>query len=359
MAACTNKAGARDDAAWRRVVRLFLSVFVGALALVYLFILLVDPYDLVPFSLPMERPLVSGSQRYAYPQVMRSRRYDALIIGTSTSRLIDPQALNGPFKAHFANMAMNAGTAWEQWTAFEYFRRVAGAPKVLIVAGDGAWCEPNADTHRVTSHGFPEWLYDDSRLNDFVKMFSSDTVEVAARLIGYHLGWYRARSRYDGFEVFTPPENEYDLVRARRGIWRGGEPRALPDLPPPQLSEAERRALKFPALDWMQQMFTELPQATRKVVAFMPVHVTAQAWPGTRAAAVEAECKARIAAVARRHGATMIDWRIASPITREDSNYWDSLHYRLAVAQRVARELVAAVVEGAESPDGDYRLVVK
>src|SRR4051794_4702311 len=127
------KDDAKDAAAWRRVVRLFVSVFVGALAIIALFILLVDPYELVPFSLPMERPLVSGSQRYAYPQVMRSRRYDAIIIGTSTSRLIDPQALDGPFNARFANMAMNAGTAWEQWTAFEYFRRVAGPPKVLIV----------------------------------------------------------------------------------------------------------------------------------------------------------------------------------------------------------------------------------
>ena len=63
MAPGSNKAGAKHDAAWRRAVRLFVAVFVGALALVYLFILLVDPYDLVPFSLPMERPLVSGSQR--------------------------------------------------------------------------------------------------------------------------------------------------------------------------------------------------------------------------------------------------------------------------------------------------------
>ena len=47
----------------------------------------------------------------------------------------------------------------------------------------------------------------------------------------------------------------------------------------------------------------------------MPVHVAAQAWPGTREAALEAECKARIAAIGRARGAKVIDWRIASPIT--------------------------------------------
>jgi len=74
---------------------------------------------------------------------------------------------------------------------------------------------------------------------------------------------------------------------------------------------------------------------------------------------VEAECKARIAAIGRAHAAKVIDWRIASPITTNDANYWDGLHYRLAVAQRVAHELVGSALTGIESTDGSYRLVVK
>jgi hypothetical protein len=313
---------------------------------------------MVPFSLPIERPLVSGSQRYAYPQIMRSRRFDAIVIGSSTARLIDPEELNGPFKARFANLAMNAATAWEQWTAFKYFRRVAGPPKVLIVGIDAQWCRVDADRER-TAHGFPEWLYDDNRWNDFPNLFSSDTLEVAGRLVGYHLGLYRQRSRYDGFEVFTPPEADYDLARARRGIWSRDEARPLPDLPPPQLPEEERRALKFPALAWMDGMLADLPPSSAKVLAFMPVHVAAQPWPGTHGAAVEAECKARIAAIARARGAKVIDWRIASPITTDDSNYWDGLHYRLPIAHRIARDLSAAVLGGAESSAGDYKLTVR
>jgi len=106
-------------------------------------------------------------------------------------------------------------------------------------------------------------------------------------------------------------------------------------------------------------MLGELPAATTKVLAFMPVHVAAQRWPGTHDAAVEAECKVRIAAIGRARGAKVIDWRIASPITTNDANYWDGLHYRLPIAQRVAEELIGAVLNNTESAEGDYRLLVR
>jgi hypothetical protein len=343
---------------WRRFVRLFFATFSAGVLGGALFLLLLDPYDMVPFSLPIERPLVSGSQRFAYPQVMRSKRFDAIIVGSSTARLIDPEQLNAPFGMRFANMAMNASTAWEQWTTFEYFRRHAPAAKALIIGIDDAWCDPNAGRDRVR-HGFPEWMYDDDPWNDYLNLFNSGTLELAARLIGYHLGLYRARSRYDGFEIFTPPETDYDLARARAGIWTGRTPQPLPSLAPPALSDEEKRALKFPALAWMEAMLGELPASTMKVLAFMPVHVAAQAWPGTRDAAVEAECKARIAAIGRAHGAKVIDWRIASPITTDDANYWDGLHYRLPIARRIANELVAAALSGAQSADESYRILVK
>ena len=353
-----NQSTAVAARGWRRFAMLFLGTFAGALVGAALFILLLDPFDLVPLSLPIERPLVSGSQRFAYPQVMRSKRFDSLIVGSSTARLIDPEQLNGPFATRFANMAMNASSAWEQWRTFEYFRRHAGEPKALIIGIDDGWCDPNADRDRMR-HGFPEWLYDDDRWNDYANMFNSGTLELAARLVGYHLGLYRARSRYDGFEIFTPPESDYDLVRARFGIWHGQPPRALPNIPPPPLTDEERRGLKFPALVWMDIMLGELPASSLKVLAVMPVHVAAQRWPGTREAAVEAECKTRIAAIGRARSAKVIDWRIASPITTSDANYWDGLHYRLPIAQRIAHELANAALNGMESADGSYRLVVR
>jgi hypothetical protein len=320
---------------------------------------LVDPYDVVPFALPMERQIVSISQRFMYPQIVRSRRFDSLIVGTSTSRLVDPAILSMSFGARFANLAMDSMTAWEQQTMVDFFIRNAGAPKVLVFGLDHVWCSPDADRIRITPRGFPDWLYDDNPWNDYFHIFNRETVEIAGRLIGYQFDLYPARVRYDGYEVFTPPEEAYDLVKAQRYIWGDRRPEIPPDIPPPALDEKQRAALSFPALNWLDDILGRLPPSTLQVLAYMPVHVVAQPWPGTREAAVEQECRARIATIARKTGAKVVDYRFASSITLEDSNYWDNGHYRLPIGQRVARELGPAAREGRESSDGSYRLVVR
>ena len=76
--------------------------------------------------------------------------------------------------------------------------------------------------------------------------------------------------------------------------------------------------------------------------------------PPRAAAAREAECKARIAATAARHGAHLVDFRIKSSITAEDANYWDDLHYRLPIAQRLADGIGTAVATGRDDPRGDW-----
>lgn len=344
---------------WSRFVSVFMTSFVGGLAAVYLFVLLVDPYGVVAFSLPIDRKIVSINQRYMFPQIVRSRHFDSLIVGTSTARLLDPEILNGPFGARFANLTMDAMTAWEQQTVVSFFVREAGAPKVLIVGLDFAWCDGQADRNRVTVRGFPDWLYDDNRWNDYLYLLNTSTVEFAVRLVALQLGLYPERIRSDGFVLFSRADDRYDLARARQIIWNGRTPSVPPDVPPPILSEHERQTLSFPALTWLDDMLAKVPATTTKVLAFMPVHVAAQPWPGTKEAAVEAECKARIAAVARQHAATVIDWRIASPITTVDANYWDRLHYRVPIGRQIARELISATIEGRQSDDHSYRVVTR
>jgi hypothetical protein len=343
---------------WSRFVVLFLAILTGGLVPIYLFVLLVDPYDLVPFSLPIERPIVSGNQRHAYAQIARSRRFDAVIMGTSTSVLLDPRAFNAAFDARFANLAMMDMHAWEQKTVLGYYLRHNPAPKVVIVALDRFWCELNADRDRISPLGhFPEWLYDDNPWNDYLYLLNSSTVAIAARIVEYRYGLYRERIRPDGYSPFTPPDNQYDPVRARHRINTGAVDVKQP--PGAALSDSERQALVFPALPWLDEVLARPPRSTLKVLAYMPVHVQAQPRPGSRAAAIESECKERIAAIARNRGVTVIDWRIASAITTDDMNYWDSLHYRQQIAQRIARDLAAAVLEHREAKDGSYRLVLQ
>lgn len=336
---------------WRESNRIFVTTFIAVLAFVYIFILVVDPYGVVPFSLPFERPLTS-SQRQMYPQILRTGRYDSIVVGTSTSRLLDPDALDRVLGGHFASLSMPAETAWEQVRVIDYFRRTVAAPGAVLIGLDHEWCDRGSSTYpaartAVREKEFPTWAYDESRWNDLFHLLNIPTLEAASRVVGYLLGKVKPRLRQDGFEVFVPPDSAYDLARARDKLRASAA----------QAHATRDAAMTFPALPWLDESLASLPGATRKFLVFPPVHVSALPVPGSPGAAREAECKRRIAAIAGRRGALLADWRFASPLTTEDSNYWDPLHYRLPIAYRLIDDLDHIVREGRESPDGNYRIL--
>src|SRR5687768_17031237 len=99
---------------WGKFTRTLVGTLAGLLIVLYAFIALIDPYDNVPFSPPIERPIMDINQRFMYPAVARSQRFDSAVIGTSTSRLLNPEKLDAVLGGRFANLAMNSATAWEQ-----------------------------------------------------------------------------------------------------------------------------------------------------------------------------------------------------------------------------------------------------
>jgi hypothetical protein len=347
---------------WRAANRLFLATFTGILAALYIFILLVDPYGVVPFSLPFERPIMS-SQRQMYPQILRTGRYDSIVVGTSTSRLLDPAALDRVFGGHFASFAMPSATAWEQAQVIDYFRRTVTAPKAVLIGLDHEWCYRDASAlaragANAREREFPAWAYDGNRWNDLLYLLNNPTLETAGRTVGRIPGWIPEKLRADGFEVFMPPESTYDLTRARDKIWGPGS-RLATSMVTLEVSAAEREAAGFPTLRWLDESLAALPGTTRKVLVFPPVHGHMLPPPGSPREAWEMECKQGAAAIARRHGALLVDWRIVSPLTAEDSHFWDPLHYRLPIAYGLIDDIEHIVKDGRESPDGSYRILVR
>lgn len=78
---------------------------------------------------------------------------------------------------------------------------------------------------------------------------------------------------------------------------------------------------------------------------------------GSPGAARENECKARITQLAQSRGVAVVDFRVASPITREARNYWDKLHYRVGIAERLVADIGRALGEGRDDPAGDWKLL--
>ncbi len=337
-------------------IKSFLAIALGAAATLWLAIALLDPFGVSPIQLPIARPIMDINQRYMYPQVVRSKTFDSVVIGTSTSRLLDPRDLNAAFGGRFANLAMNAATAWEQTELAKLYLRHNPAPKAFIVGLDQMWCQREGELQRITFRGFPEWMYDENPWNDLPQLFNLQTLEIAGRLLLHQFGLMPERIRSDGYEVFTPPEASYDIARARWHIWRDiADGRISPLSPPVRLTEAEAAALRFPALDWLDALLAAVPPSAFRMLAAMPIHVAAQPRPGSHHAAVAAACMERITAIARRHGVTYVDFAIPSPVTTEDANYWDPLHYRLPIARRIIDGIVAAK-DGRPATDGLYRL---
>ena len=339
---------------WKRHLKILLATFGGLNAALYLFVLAMNPFGNLPsWALPRHE-IMDTNQRYQYPSVVRSGRYDSIITGTSTSRLFEPPAFERVFGGRFANVSIDAGTAWEQAQIVKLFLRHAKAPLTLVLGVDHVWCSAQADSQRITFRGFPEWLYDDNPWNDLAYMYNIRAIEIAGRRVGSAFLGKRPRIREDGYEVFTPPESAYDIAKVNQKLYGNG-PRRHPEpkVPPEVPSEAERAGWRFPALEWLQEIAGD-KRWQRIVFVSPPVHVVAQARPGTIESAREIECRDRVARIARANGVAFIDFRIPSSITREDTNYWDPLHYRVGIAERVAVGLGKAIATAKDDPAGDW-----
>jgi hypothetical protein len=346
---------------WRESNRIFLTVYGGILAIIYLFVLLVDPYGVVPFSLPFDRPLMT-TQRQMYPQILRGGRYDSIVVGTSTSLRLDPAALDRALGGHFANLAMSAATAQEQVEVIDFFRRTVATPEAVLIGLDHEWCYRDSsptmrDRDAAREKEFPSWAYDDSRWNDLFYLLNRPTVDTAGRTIAGLLGWLPEKLRQDGYEV-QAPESSYDAAVAHDEIWGSGS-RHWFLIALPGSRDVDHLTTDFTALQWLDDSLARLPAGVKKYMLLPPVHMHMLPEPGSLREAHEAECKRRIATIARQRGATLVDWRIASSISSEDAHYWDPLHYRLPIADRLIDDLAHVVHEGRESPDGSYRILVR
>ena len=341
---------------WRRFLATVVLCAAGVGGLVYSWVVVVDPFDTLHLSPALARVPIATNARYSFPALARSAEFDSVVIGTSTSRLLRPETLNALFGARFANLSMNSATAFEQTRILEVFARHNPQAKIVLLGADIVWCETGTAYPRYTPRPFPEWMYDADPWNDYLQHFNFYTLEQAGRQFVTMIGRRPVKYGRDGYTNFLPDDDAYDLERARAGIWGDG-PRAVePISPSVRLTDEERAALTFPTHTLMGVALAGLPPATEKIVYFVPYHVARQSRPGSRGAAVWAECKSRIAAVAKKVPNTrVVDFMIPSAITREDRNYWDRLHYTTGVADQLAG-LLARAANGAV-PVSAYRIL--
>jgi hypothetical protein len=310
----------------------------GVLAVLWGFVVLVDPWDTLPLSPPLRRVPISTNARFSFPALARSPRFDSAVFGTSTSRLLQPAHLDPGFGAHFVNLSMNSATAWEQTQMLQVFLRAHPAPRAIIVGLDTEWCQPAIV--RTTGRPFPEWMYGTNLWSAYGHMLTPYAVQEAANQFAVMVGWHRRRYGLDGYTRFVPNDAAYDPARVDAAFARW---------PPVDASPAAKgQHFVFPGMTMLQDALAPLPPDTRVALYFTPNHVSQQGVPGSQTAAWWAACKRAATRVAAARGASVLDFMVPSAITTDRTNYWDPLHYRESVAARLAAALARGMDGDAE-----------
>ncbi|MBB4092468.1 hypothetical protein HGG72_08505 [Ochrobactrum pecoris] len=314
----------------------------GSVALLFLAVFILNPFGNFPIT-PLSQVFADHNQRYTYPSIARSGRHQSAIFGTSSSRLLTPQDLENEFGGKFANLSMDASTAWEQTQLARLFLRQVEKPETVILSLDWmVWCNQAADEQRVTFRLFPKTFYDENPINDFADILNLELWDALRKSVKVATGSRQPYQDADGFGDFTPGEDNYDAERAYAHIHE--KPIPQPDLTP--LTPEELANLKFPALDWLAVTLSEIPDDTKTLIVRMPVNVTALAVPGTRNEQAEKECFRRTKELAGARGIPIFDMAFASPFTTNDLNYWDPMHYRLPLGAQIVRAIGRAYRDG-------------
>jgi len=329
-------------------VKPFIATAFILLGSVFLFVALVDPTDSLPLSPAFDRYPAATNQRFSYPSIARSGEFDSLILGTSTTRMLEPASLDKSLGVRFANLSMNSATWWEQQQIFNLFLKNHRKPKLIIWGIDTIWCTPSSPGPRLTSRTFPDWLYDDNKWNNYLHILNFKTIERAGKQLGFLLGLRAAVYGKDGYKTLNKKGTPYNLEKARRKIYGQVTPIApAKALKGPAIDQATRKGWSFPNLKTLEKLVSQVDGDSRIILMMVPYHRYIQGAPNSRTELRYNECKKRSFEIAARFkNVDVIDFMFRSPFTNEDRNYWDPLHFNEQGAKQIEDSLVDYIVNG-------------
>lgn len=316
---------------WLKI--LLLSCFL--MLLVFIFIILINPYDNLHLKINAERVPITWNQRYSYPAIARKHIFDSAIIGTSTARLLNPEILNSIFNANFVNLSMNSATAHEQSQIFNLFRKDHASIKYILFGIDAVWCDTTENPDQYTPRPFPIWMYDENNRNDYFHMFNITALIDSLRLIQYWFGLRKPKYEVNGYTNFLPEEDEYDLDKAVINLYGSKKNKEqFNESLSVKSAEDKDQKFNFPVHNLLYNMINSLDEDTQKIIFFVPYHY----YLIQNNFELYNQCKQKILeSSANIKNIHLIDLMFSSEITANDSNYWDTLHYKVSIADKLPK----------------------
>ena len=321
---------------WKKTWSKTIGLTLILMLMIYTLIILVDPYDSFSISIPAKRVPIVTNQRFSYPAIARDDSFNSLVIGTSTTRLLNPDILDLVFDTKFANLSMNSATAYEQYKIYDLFKRNHNLIKYMIIGVDGVWCDTKQDPDKYTFRPFPPWLYDDNKWNDYLYMFNDKGLENSVRLIEYWTGKREPKYAINGYRNFVDFNSQYNPEKVINKLYGGSDKKkeftekymASNNMP------VTNKIINytFPIHDLMGDILRSLDNDTIKIILFVPYHYK-NIYNGRERFE---QCKNEISKLSSDfENIHLVDFMFYSDITTKDSNYWDPLHYRLDIAEQI------------------------
>ena len=151
---------------------LSLTLLAGALALMIGAVVVIDPFEVYHQATAFIPPIANGTQIYSNAGIAKSYEYDSVVIGSSMTENFRPSQLDGLLGGRFVKLPVNAGSPYNHRQMMEMafgthdVRRVVYGVDVELFTY--FYTQPKCD--------MPDYLYDDSLLNDVRYWFNESVL---------------------------------------------------------------------------------------------------------------------------------------------------------------------------------------
>jgi hypothetical protein len=343
---------------WSRFLWGFAITGLGGLASALFFVLLVDPLGVSPIGVMPKNGYAVSDRRFDAPQIIASGTFDSFLVGTSTIHHVDPQWADDAFGGRFATVAIHGGTPYELTKMMQLIGREAPQTKRIIIGLDARrWCKTTPYDQYNPKIAFPDWLYDENRINDFEGVLNLKMLGYSLRQVEIALGQRPPSIPADGYHN-NLVEAKWSLSLARKNLYNGRKRKQ--DAAALGLDDADEAAFdttekhEHPDLTFLLDALAALPPEADLIVAVLPSHITAIR---KRDRGDIEQCKREIAALVDARRGELVDFRIDSIWTRDDENFWDENHTRVRVAEGLIKRLREAKDGRRDAGDGVYRVL--
>jgi hypothetical protein len=343
---------------WSRFLWAFAVTGFAGLAGSLLLILLADPLGVSPIGIVPKTGYVISDKRFDAPQMIASGDFDSFLVGTSTIHHVDPAWAEAAFSGRFATLAIHGGTPYELTKMMQLIGRDAPQAKRIIIGIDARrWCKTTPFDQYNPNALFPDWLYDENRINDFLALLNWKMLGYSVRQIRTAAGWRRPLIPANGYHN-NLIDSRWSLSTARKNLYQGSKRKKNAaafglDAADEAAADAQGKH-SHPDLASLDKSLKALPPQADIVVVVMPSHFTVLL--NKDRSDIE-QCKGEIAALVERRRATLIDFRIDSTWTRNDENFWDENHFRVGLAETLIRRIKEAMDQKQDAEDGVYRVL--